>query len=99
MKKYDFTRFIVDEYGSVETKRVQTNSERYLVKNLLPETHDESGSMYMKYFKAEVFYRNNKTNEFIEDISYEYVDYNKRKLFFDIVNNEIFIEHYKNFIN
>ena len=98
MKKYDFTRFIVDENGSVETKRVETDSEKYLIKNLLPKTHDESGSMYVEYFNSKVFYKNNKTNEFIRNIDYLYVDYNKRELTLEVVYNEYDIEDYKNLI-
>lgn len=44
MKKYDFTRFIIDVNGNVETKRIQTDSEKYLIKNILPKVYDESGS-------------------------------------------------------
>lgn len=98
MKKYDFTRFIVDENGSVETKRVETDSEKYLIKNLLPKIYDESGSMYAKYFNSKVFYKNNKTNEFIRNIDYLYVDYNKRELTLEVVYNEYDIEDYKNLI-
>ena len=98
MKKYDFTRFIVDENGSVETKRVETDSEKYLIKNILPKIYDESGSMFMKYFNAKVFYKNNKTNEFLTNIDYEYVDYNKRELTFEVVYNEYDIEYFENLI-
>ena len=98
MKKYDFTRFIVDENGSVETKRVSTNNEKYLIKNIIPETHDGSGNLYMKYFKSKVFYKNNKTNEFVENIYYEYVDFNKKELILEVVYNEYFIEDYENLL-
>ena len=98
MKNYDFTRFIVEENGSVETKRVSTNNEKYLIKNIIPEIHDGSGNLYMKYFKSKVFYKNNKTNEFVENIYYEYVDFNKKELILEVVYNEYFIEDYENLL-
>lgn len=98
MKKYDFTRFIIDVNGNVETKRIQTDSEKYLIKNILPKVYDESGSMLMKYFNAKVFYKNNKTNEFISSIDYLYVDVYKRELTIETINNEYEIEYYKNLI-
>lgn len=101
MKKYDFTRFIVDENGSVETKRVSTNNEKYLIKNIIPETHDGSGNLYMKYFKSKVFYKNNKTNKFIEDILYDYNvknGYFDEKVIIEVVYNKDFIDYYENLL-
>ena len=52
----------------------------------------------MKYFNAKVFYKNNKTNEFISSIDYLYVDVYKRELTIETINNEYDIEYYKNLI-
>ena len=97
IKKYDFTRFIVDENGSVETKRVSTNNEKYLIKNIIPETHDGSGNLYMKYFKSKVFYKNNKTNEFVEHIIYNY-NFRGEKVIIEVVYNKDFIDYCENLL-
>lgn len=96
MKKYDFTRFIIDENGNVETKRVSTNNGKYLIKNIIPKTHDESGSLYMKYFKSKVFYKNNKTNKFVEYIIYKY--YFEEEPIMEVVHNKDFIDYCENLL-
>jgi hypothetical protein len=101
MKKYDFTRFIIDEYGSVETKRVSTNNEKYLIKNIIPQIHDDSGSLYMKYFKSKVFYKNNKTNKFIEEIHYDYNvknGYFDEKVIIEVVYDKDYIDYLENLL-